>query len=385
MNPQRHLVIVTPLPPAKSSIGQYGYYLAQALACTNSFGQITILAQREAGTKEVDLSPPMRVERIWKRDRPDSSLRIIRRLRQLKPDLVWYNLGASIFGKNLLSNVSGLLCPFLTRRISIPTVVTMHEMVESIDLKTLHVPGGGLSSWGTGMIRFMLTQADLVCVTLERHAKWLARRAPYAQVMHIPHGIFTAPQVLPDRADLNLLVFGNLAPYKGLETALEAFSSLRQNYPSIRLTIAGTEHPRFPGYIERIRKEIGNIPSINWSINVPEYELPYLFAHSTLVVIPNIATTGSSSVLYRAVGWGRAVMASDLPELRAVAEEEQFRINFFTRGNSAALAKSLKSLLFDLEKRKAQVRHNFGIVIDHLTVEHTAQAYLHAFERVLDG
>jgi glycosyltransferase involved in cell wall biosynthesis len=383
MNPQRHLVIVTPLPPAKSSIGQYGYYVAEALAGTKTFAKITILAQMEASTKEMDQSPLLRVERIWKRDQLDSSLRIIRRSRQLKPDLVWFNLGASIFGKNVLSNVSGLLCPFLTRRLGIPSVVTMHEMVEAVDLKTLHVPGGGLLSWGTSIMRFMLMQTNLVCVTLERHAKWLARRDPHTQVMHIPHGIFNSPLLLPDGSDLNLLVFGNLAPYKGLETVLEAFSSLHQKYPSIGLTIADTEHPRFPGYIERIRKEIGKIPAIKWSINVPEHELLCLFARSTLVVIPNIATTGSSSVLYRAVGWGRAVIASDLPELRAVAKEEQLRINFFPRGNSAALEKSLESLLFDSEKRKAQVRHNFGIVVDHLTIEHTAQAYLHAFERVL--
>jgi glycosyltransferase involved in cell wall biosynthesis len=383
MNPQYHLVIVTPLPPAKSSIGQYGYYLAEALAATKTFAQITILAQVEASTRETDLSWPLHVERIWKRDQPGSSLRIIRRLRQLKPDLVWYNLGASIFGKNVLSNVSGLLCPFLTRRLGIASVVTMHEMVDAVDFKTLHVPGGELLSCGTSIMRFMLTQTDLVCVTLERHAKWLAGRDPRTPIVHIPHGIFNRPQVLPDSPDLNLLVFGNLAPYKGLETVLEAFSSLRQKYPSIGLTIAGTEHPRFPGYIERIRKELGKKTAMKWAINVPEHELHRLFAHSTLVVIPNLATTGSSSVLYRAVGWGRAVMASDLPELRAVAEEEQFRINFFPGGNSAALARSLESLLFDPKKRKAQVRHNFGIVVDHLTVEHTSQAYLRAFEWVL--
>lgn len=385
MKNTRHLAIVTPLPPVKSSIGQYGYYLAEALAGTGTFTQITILAQVEAHTQPIDYPSPLRVERIWKRDQLDSSLKITKRLRQLKPDLVWYNLGASIFGKHILPNVSGLLCPFLARRIGIPSVVTLHEMLDAVDFKTLRVPGGTFLAWGTGMMRFIVTRTDIVCVTLERHAKWLSTRDHRLHVMHIPHGVFSSPQVLQDAPDTSVLVFGNLAPYKGLETVLEAFSRLYRQNPSIRLTVAGTEHPRFPGYIKKLREDMGKNSAIQWSINVPEHELPQLFAGSTLVVIPNTATTGSSSVLYRALGWGRAVIASDLPELRAAAEEEQFWINFVPSGNSGALTKSLESLLFDPEKRNAQVRHNFDIIRKDLTVDHTCRAYIRAFERVLAG
>jgi glycosyltransferase involved in cell wall biosynthesis len=385
MKPPRHLAIVTPLPPAKSSIGQYGYYIAEALAKTNTFTQITIVAQIEANAQQVDYPSSLRVERIWRRGQLDSSLKIIKRLSQLKPDLVWYNLGASVFGEKILPNVGGLLCPFLTRRMGIPSVITLHEMMDAVDLKTLRVPGSVFLAWGTKILRFMVTRTDMVCVTLERHAKWLVARDRHAHIVHIPHGVFKPPQVLQDTPDTNLLVFGALAPYKGLETVLEAFSRLHQQNPSICLTVAGTEHPRFPGYIEQIKENIEDNAAIKWLINVPEHELPQLFANSTLVVIPNIATTGSSSVLYRAIGWGRAVIASDLPELHAAAEEEQFWINFFPKGNAIALAKSLESLLRDPEKRKAQIRHNFDIIVDHLTLEHTCQAYIHAFELLLAG
>jgi len=380
-----HLAIVTPFPPGRSSIGQYGYYLSDALARTGRFSRITLLTQFAPEDDQADSRLPFRVERLWHLNRFDASLRISRRLEQLKPDLIWYNLGASIFGKNPLSNVSGLLSPMLSRMAGIPTVITLHELLAQADLQTLRVPGGRLAGWGAQFIQDMTTQADLVCVTLHRHAKYLSRNNPRMQVMHIPHGTFVSPTLLTNSPKPEILFFGYIAPFKGLELLLKAFSDLHSHHPSVSLTIAGGEHPRFHGYLEQVRSSCEGNPAIRWLGYVPETELRQVFARAALVVLPSTATTGSSSVLYRAAAWGRPIVASDLPEFRAIAEEEGLSVEFFPSGDDVGLGTALDRLLMDPARRAAQARHNYQIIKENLTLTHTCHAYLRAFEFVLNA
>ena len=72
-------------------------------------------------------------------------------MKQLNPDLIWFNLGASIFGKSPLSNLSGLLTPMSAARW-FPTVVTLHEVVELADLRALNAPGGPFASLGARLL-----------------------------------------------------------------------------------------------------------------------------------------------------------------------------------------------------------------------------------------
>jgi glycosyltransferase involved in cell wall biosynthesis len=378
-----HLAIVTLLPPVSNSIGQYGYYLSDALARTGKFSNITSLAQIAPDTQQVDSNLPFRVERLWHLNRLTTSLKILHRLKQIKPDLVWYNLGVSTFGRSPLSNVIGLLSPAFSRLMGIPTVVTLHEMIEQADLQTLHVPGGPLATWGAKLIQYISTRADVVCVTLRQHAEYLSQNNSNIQVMHIPHGTFIAPMFLPDSENLEILFFGYIAPFKGLELLLKVFHDLHSHHPLLRLTIAGGEHPRFPGYLKNIKRTYGDDPAIRWLGYIPENELDQVFAHATLVVIPSTATTGSSSVLYRAAAWGRAVVASDLPELRAITNEENLWIEFFSSGDDISLRNTIERLLKDTAQRKAQAHHNYKIIEEHLTLIHTSQAYLQAFELAL--
>jgi glycosyltransferase involved in cell wall biosynthesis len=87
--------------------------------------------------------------------------------------------------------------------------------------------------------------------------------------------------------------------------------------------------------------------------------------------------------LYRAAGWGRPIVASDLPELRAIAEEERLWVEFFSTGDSNSLKATLESLLKDASKREAQIQHNYHIIRERLTLAHISQLYLQAFELVL--
>lgn len=265
--------------------------------------------------------------------------------------------------------------------MGIPTVVTLHELVERTDLKALNAPGGVLAKAGARLLTSISSQADVVCLTMKSHAEWLSRRG--VDCTHIPIGAYHEPEFLPDSNSQELLFFTTLAPFKGLELLLAAYRSLRLEYPGLRLTIAGARHVRFPHYPEQLKNRFGSMEGVNWLGQVTEDEVVDLFRRAQLVVLPYHASTGSSSVLYQAATWGRAVVASDLGEIKKLADEGSLRMEFFKSGDADSLRTAIQLLLASQEKRKALAVHNFH-AIQYTRPYETCQKYLQAFDRALE-
>src|SRR5271157_4782267 len=118
-----HLAIVTPFPPVITGVGQYGYHITCALARSGQFSRFTVLAGSQVPGANPDYPSQTEVEYCWIPGQLDSGWRILSRVKQLKPDLIWLNLGASIFGKSPWLNISGLLTPTFIRNLGYPTVV----------------------------------------------------------------------------------------------------------------------------------------------------------------------------------------------------------------------------------------------------------------------
>ena len=101
-----------------------------------------------------------------------------------------------------------------------------------------------LAPLGARLLTYIATQADVVCLTMRHYANWLAARG--VDCAHIPIGAYHEPELLNEPDSPELLFFTTLAPFKGLELLIEAFTRLRNEVPRLRLTIAGTAHTRFP-------------------------------------------------------------------------------------------------------------------------------------------
>ncbi|HKY52048.1 MAG TPA: hypothetical protein VJP45_12400, partial [Candidatus Limnocylindria bacterium] len=97
-------------------------------------------------------------------------------------------------------------------------------------------------------------------------------------------------------------------------------------------------------------------------------------------VVPARASTGSSGVIHRAVGHGRAVLASDLPDFRALAREEDLALEWYRAGDVTSLSEALSALLGDPARRDALVRHN-DASLARLSPRRMVDAYLAAFAR----
>ena len=375
-----HLVIVSPFPPSITGIGQYGYHLTRALAHSGLFSRLTVLAGSAHNGQHPNHLGLTELDYCWQPDSLTARQAILSRVKQLNPDLIWFNLGASIFGRSPLSNLSGLFTPMSVSRL-FPTVVTLHELVELADLRALNAPGGILAPLGARLLTHIATQADVVCLTLQHYADWLSARG--VECAHIPIGAYNEPELLEETESGDLLFFTTLAPYKGLELLIEAFTCLRGEFPHLKLTIAGTTHSRFPSYGNDLQSRFTEADGVRWLGQVAEEDVKDLLRRARIVVLPYAASTGSSSVLYQAATWGRAVVASDLSEIRKLARENHLQIQFFKNNNLESLCDSIRLLLNSPSLRRAQAQHNFKS-IQSLRPKATCYRYIQAFNRALE-
>ncbi|MBI3762418.1 MAG: glycosyltransferase [Chloroflexi bacterium] len=397
------LAIVSPFPPEISGVGQYGARVAQGLASSGAFESVTVLANRvrliaqNAKHAEIENLPPISgssadsavrsestvVRRVWARDWAGSSPAILGALADLAPDAIWFNLGLSVFGRSRWANVLGLATPMLARARGWPTVVTLHEIFEAVSLHDLGAANGRLTYLGGRAVTQMLLRADTVCFTLRRYVAEVERRYGAKNLAHVPVGAFDPPEFLPlPNPRREILIFATYAPYKGLPLLLDAFADLQARDRDLRLTIAGGDHPRFPGYLESIRRLRGRGANIHWLGPVPEADLRALFGQSSVVALPYMATTGASSVIHRAAAYGRPVVVSDLPDVRAMAAEEGLWLEYVPAGDRAALARSLADLLADRPRREAMARHNLA-AMQKMTLADTCAAYVTLFQQAV--
>ena len=138
-----------------------------------------------------------------------------------------------------------------------------------------------------------------------------------ANAVSVPHGV-ERPTGSIDRAQaraelglddrLVALCFGFLAPYKGLETALEA---ARIAGPGMQLVVAGGDHPRLEprhGYGAGLRSAHGDVARFTGFVDDPD--VPRLFQAADLVLLPYPMPHASSGALALALAYGVPVLAS---------------------------------------------------------------------------
>lgn len=376
-----HLTIVTPFPPAITGIGQYGYHITRGLAKSGMFARITVLAGSHVNGGKPNHLGSTEIEYCWAPGHFNARQAILSRVRRLDPDLVWFNAGASIFGKSPWMNISGLLTPTLVQRMGYPTITTLHELVELSDLRALNAPGGPLARVGAKLLTRITSQADLVCLTMKSYTDRLSMQG--VDCTHIPIGAYHEPEMLEESDSDELLFFTTLAPFKGLELLIEAFELLRLEFPGLSLTIAGSEHVRFPDYARELKVRFEKMDGIHWRGQTSEDDVMDLFRRAQVVVLPYTASTGSSSVLYQAATWGRAVVASNLSEIKTLAAESDLQAEFFENGNIQSLVAAISSLITSKEKRRGQIVHNFN-VMQRTRPQETSRKYIRAFNRALE-
>src|SRR5205814_7802029 len=132
---------------------------------------------------------------------------------------------------------------------------------------------------------------------------------------------------------------------------LEAVDAVVERCPEARLVIAGTDHPKTPRYLESVKEQLKDRREIPFIGYVAEEDIPQIFQTSTVAVLPYTSSAGSSGIAHLACTYGVPIIASDIPDFRRLADEEELAIDFFPAGDIAALADCVVNFLTDRHRQ----------------------------------
>ena len=378
------ICLVTAFPPSHGRLNEYGYHLADELQRHPGLS-VTVLADRYTG-QEPELEG-FDVVRCWADDDFRNPVSLLTAIRDVQPDVVWFNLVFSSFGTNPAAAFLGLCIPALVRAAGYDTHVTLHQLMEKIDLKDSGVRFPRLYRAFGQMATYLVLRAHTVSVLLPAYRRTLRDKYRSLSVHVRAHGIFAESPSYPDfarRGRPRILAFGKWGTYKRLELLLESFADIQAAVPDCRLLIAGEDHPSTPGYLDRLRRRWGQNEAIEFLGYVEERRLPELFAGSSLVAMPYSSATGSSGVAHLACQFGVPIICADLPDFRDMEEDEELAMEFYRVGDRRSLSGAIVDLLRDPRRQREMAEQNYAAALRH-TLPEIVRQYLRSFEWQLRG
>jgi len=379
------ICLVSAFPPSKIVLNEYGYHVARELQADPLVG-LTVLAD-ELTPAEPEL-PDFNVERCWRMNRLSNHGKLLQAIRDVRPDVVWFNLVFSSFGtkESPLAAFSGLTLPAMTRMAGYYTHVTLHHLMDHIDLEDAGVRHKRLFRLAGNAATRMILMANSVSVLLPAYRRTLIEKYRGDNIHFRAHGILGARPEYPDFArrgnpEHRILAFGKWGTYKRCEMLIEAFEEqISKQVPNSRLIIAGTNNGNSPGYIESLREKHGKNPRIEFTGYVEEEQISELFGTATMMVMPYTSATGASGVAHLAAQHGVPIVCSDIPDFREMGENEGLAIKFYPIGNKKALGEQIVELLQSDEQQHEMAEQNFSAAL-RLTMPQIIRQYVRAFDR----
>lgn len=379
------LGLVTTYPPGAGSLNEYAFHFVRAFRTKQEVAEIYLFVDELPPDKSYTASvveeeheaaaatPPsslaaMHFVPCWRFNRLNNAWRILRAVRQAKPDVVLFNIQFASYGDRKIPATLGLLTPALLRLFGVPTVVLLHNIMETVDLKNAGYTAHPLIDRAIRFMGWVIThfilRANLVAVTIPKYVEILEERYGAKNVLLAPHGSFDtdgAPPSfdLPD-GPLRIMTFGKFGTYKRVETLVEAFDILqRQKQMALELVIAGTNSPNAPSYLEGIAEQYAKVPNIRYTGYVAEEDVPQIFGEAAAVVFPYTSTTGSSGVLHQAGDYGKAVVLPMIGDLAELIAEEGYTGEFFEPNNPQSLADAIGRILDEPDRRVEMGHQNY--------------------------
>lgn len=390
------IALVSAFPPSGRQLNEYGLHLACELQ-KNPLLSLTIVGDElgdcdfatDAHGNKIEAReelPDFDVVRTWRFNSVSNPYRLLKTLRALKPDVVWFNLVFSTFATQEypVAAFAGLSTPALTRAAGFYTHVTLHHLMEHVDMSSANIKAERLFRFASTAATRLLLCANSISVLLPSYRRTLIDKYRAANVHFRSHGILGARPDPPDftkrgNPDQRILAIGHWGTYKRLETLMDAFLEVVSRVPNAKLVIGGANHHTKPGYWESFAERFHGNNRIEFLGYVPEDDIPNLFAGSSIVVLPYDSSTGSSGPAHQACQFGVPVVSSDLPQFLDMAADEGMAVEFFRRGDAHDLADKIVGVLTDKEKELAMAEQNFSAAM-RMTMPQIIRDYLRAFD-----
>jgi glycosyltransferase involved in cell wall biosynthesis len=379
------ICLISCFPPSKGVLNEYGFHVARELQA-DPLVSLSVVADN-LSAEEPEL-PEFHVERCWEQDRLSNHRRLLRTLRNLQPDVAWFNLVFSSFGNrdHPLAAFSGLTLPAVTRSAGYYTHVTLHHLMDHIDLDDSGVHNKKLFRIAGYAATRLILMANSVSVLLPAYRRTLIEKYRGEHIHFRAHGIFSARPEYPDfsrrgNPEHRILAFGKWGTYKRCELLIEAFQErVAARVPAARLMIAGSNNPNSPGYVESLREKYGNDPRITFLGYVAEEDISQIFGGASVLVLPYTSAAGASGVAHLAAQHGVPIVSADVEDFREMGENEGLAIKFYPIGDKEALADRLAGLLKSEWEMREMAEQNFSAAL-RMTMPQIIREYIRGFNR----
>jgi len=336
--------------------------LAIGLAQLDSVDRVTVFCQEgatlppyvpRADAAKVELRP------CWRHGDAISLVRAARRaLRSASElDVVLFNTYVTAYGRSNVANAVGLLLPSSFARLSgCPTVVYMHNFVETQEIEKLGYSPSAVTRMGVRSLERLILESTTVLVPLPCQADLVESRLgtrPRDHMFPFLESYLVAKSTgdgaggdRPPR-DSNgprVLLMGTWGPQKDLAGALSALDQLARAGRPFTVTIAGGENNHFPGFLSGW--DFGTVPSLGGRIErtgaLSDVELFRLVREGDVLVLPYHTPGGYSGAMNFAAITGIPIIAYDHLQFREQARLLDTDITFVA---PSGLAEALGAIL----------------------------------------
>ncbi len=240
-----------------------------------------------------------------------------------------------------------LLLPFF---YGIPVVTTVHDV--------LYHPGDeGWRSVPKWCTRLFIRQSDAIIVHSSRLREQAKKHLPVKERCSyvLPHVALTRYRECALRENLspsaagypNVLFFGRLRRYKGIDVLIDAAERVAGELPTVRFTVAGRSDSETAQTLAKASSPLFDVRDRF----IPDKEAAQLFIDADLLVLPYIEAS-QSGVLAIACTFGLPVVASNAGDLGATVAE--YKTGLVVPPNDRnLLANAIAQMLQDHEFRRS--------------------------------
>ena len=367
------IAIITAFPPSAGSLNEYGFHLVNAFAAREDIEKIIVIADKYDGdASELDLGAKVEVRRVWRFNSPLAGLHILKALKSSKAEGALYNLQTASFGDSEIPAALGLLTPAISQKLSVPSGVIMHNLVEAVDLSKTNLAKSPLRQKLVSAASYFVTKTMLMSgfmtVTLDSFWDILKEKYKAKNAFMVPHGSFpsASEQTIPQLKDRsrNVVTMGKFGTYKRLERTIGAIQNLNASLregQKVKLIIGGSDHPATPGYLEELATEHKADTNIVFHGYVAEEDVASFFIQAKLAIFDYDSTTGSSGVLHQAAIYGTPAAYPMMGDFIDVTEREGLKGFNFKPLDQGALETAIQECLDHDDEAQSLAQNNIDI------------------------
>ena len=317
------IVLIGPAHPLRGGIAQYNTSLAKAFLSDGNEVLVISYARQYPGiffpgkTQEDSLGEPYSVEADHLVDsiNPFNWPGVARRIAGFEPDLVLFQWWQPFFGPAFHG-----ISKSLKKLNPVPVIFLCHNLLshECDSFPFRKTAEKFLAKIGFRGADGFLVHSDQLRSSLARYAP----EKPTARIFHPLYDFYTEWDKNPvpeEHQDLQILFFGKIRLYKGVEILIEALGRLDRDIP-FRAVFAGECYLPAENFRKRI-EALDLVNRVSWIDRyIPNEEIPGLFRSADVLVLPYLSAS-QSGVIPVAYQFEVPVIVSDVGGLSEVVKQ----------------------------------------------------------------